>query len=91
MAATASELAGRPRSGMIDPERLLDEVRPVAFAIAYQMLGSVSDSKSVARLCEEHGWSARSYRLAMTVLVHPPRCDTRAEATRRIASGMRAD
>jgi hypothetical protein len=27
---------------MSDRERLLDELRPVAFAIAYRMLGSVS-------------------------------------------------
>ena len=30
---------------MTDRERLLDELRPVAFAIAYQMLGSVSEAE----------------------------------------------
>jgi hypothetical protein len=29
---------------MTDRERLLDELRPVAFAIAYRMLGSVSET-----------------------------------------------
>jgi RNA polymerase sigma-70 factor (ECF subfamily) len=29
---------------MTERERLLDELRPVAFAIAYRMLGSVSEA-----------------------------------------------
>jgi hypothetical protein len=29
---------------MTDPEQLLDELRPVSFAIAYRMLGSVSEA-----------------------------------------------
>jgi RNA polymerase sigma-70 factor (ECF subfamily) len=32
---------------MSDRERLLDELRPVAFAIAYRMLGSVSEAEDV--------------------------------------------
>src|SRR5215213_5806921 len=32
---------------MTDRERLLDELRPVAFAIAYQMLGSLSEAEDV--------------------------------------------
>ena len=32
---------------MTDRERLLDELRPVAFAIAYRMLGSVSEAEDV--------------------------------------------
>ena len=32
---------------MTDRERLLDEVRPVSFAIAYRMLGSVSEAEDV--------------------------------------------
>jgi len=32
-----------------DRERLLDELRPVAFAIAYQMLGSVSEAEDVVQ------------------------------------------
>jgi RNA polymerase sigma-70 factor (ECF subfamily) len=34
---------------MNDRERLLDELRPVAFAIAYQMLGSVSEAEDVVQ------------------------------------------
>jgi RNA polymerase sigma-70 factor (ECF subfamily) len=34
---------------MTDRERLLDELRPVAFAIAYRMLGSVSDAEDVVQ------------------------------------------
>src|SRR5436305_9820182 len=32
-----------------DHERLLDELRPVAFAIAYRMLGSVSEAEDVVQ------------------------------------------
>ena len=35
--------------GMTDRERLLDELRPVAFAIAYRMLGSVSEAEDVVQ------------------------------------------
>jgi RNA polymerase sigma-70 factor (ECF subfamily) len=34
---------------MTDRERLLDELRPVAFAIAYQMLGSVAEAEDVVQ------------------------------------------
>src|SRR5688572_16203948 len=34
---------------MTDGERLLDELRPVAFAIAYRMLGSVSEAEDVVQ------------------------------------------
>jgi len=34
---------------MTDREQLLDELRPVAFAIAYQMLGSVSEAEDVVQ------------------------------------------
>jgi RNA polymerase sigma-70 factor (TIGR02957 family) len=34
---------------MIDRERMLDELRPVAFAIAYRMLGSVSEAEDVVQ------------------------------------------
>jgi RNA polymerase sigma-70 factor (TIGR02957 family) len=34
---------------MTDPERLFDELRPVAFAIAYQMLGTVSEAEDVVQ------------------------------------------
>jgi RNA polymerase sigma-70 factor (ECF subfamily) len=45
----APELAAGVRSGMTDRERLLDELRPVAFAIAYRMLGSVSEAEDVVQ------------------------------------------
>src|SRR5262249_20907991 len=44
MAAEPSELAAGVRGGMTDRERLLRELRPVSFAIAYRMLGSVSEA-----------------------------------------------
>jgi DNA-directed RNA polymerase specialized sigma24 family protein len=34
---------------MTDRERLLDGLRPVAFAIAYRMLGSVSEVEDVVQ------------------------------------------
>ncbi|HEX2288721.1 MAG TPA: sigma factor, partial [Pseudonocardiaceae bacterium] len=34
---------------MTDRERLLDELRPGAFAIAYRMLGSVSEAEDVVQ------------------------------------------
>jgi RNA polymerase sigma-70 factor (TIGR02957 family) len=45
----ASELAAGIRSGMTDREQLLDEVRPVSFAIAYRMLGSVSEAEDLVQ------------------------------------------
>src|SRR6476620_6756074 len=45
----APELATGVRSGMTDSERLLDQLRPAAFAIAYQMLGSVSEAEDVVQ------------------------------------------
>ena len=35
--------------GMTEREKLLDELRPVAFAIAYRMLGSVSEAEDVVQ------------------------------------------
>ena len=49
MAAEASKLAAGIGSGMTDRERLLDELRPVAFQIAYRMLGSVSEAEDVVQ------------------------------------------
>src|SRR5512147_31268 len=34
---------------MTDRERLLDDLRPVAFAIAYRMLGSVAEAEDVVQ------------------------------------------
>jgi RNA polymerase sigma-70 factor (ECF subfamily) len=45
----ASELAAGVGGGMTDRERLLDELRPVSFAIAYRMLGSVSEAEDVVQ------------------------------------------
>jgi len=49
VAPGAPELAAGVRSGMTDRERLLAELRPVAFAIAYRMLGSVSEAEDVVQ------------------------------------------
>ena len=49
MAPGAPELAAGVRGGMTDREQLLDELRPVAFAIAYQMLGSASEAEDVVQ------------------------------------------
>jgi RNA polymerase sigma-70 factor (TIGR02957 family) len=45
----ASELAAGIRSGMTDREQLLNEVRPISFAIAYRMLGSVSEAEDLVQ------------------------------------------
>jgi RNA polymerase sigma-70 factor (TIGR02957 family) len=47
--AGAPELAAGARSGMTGRERLLDELRPVAFQIAYRMLGSVSEAEDIVQ------------------------------------------
>jgi RNA polymerase sigma-70 factor (TIGR02957 family) len=49
VARGASQLAAGIRDGMTERERLLDELRPVAFAIAYRMLGSVSEAEDVVQ------------------------------------------
>jgi RNA polymerase sigma-70 factor (TIGR02957 family) len=49
MAAGSPELAPGVRGGVTDRERLLDELRPTAFAIAYRMLGSVSEAEDVVQ------------------------------------------
>ena len=49
MAAGTHELAAGVRGSMTDRERLLAELRPVAFAIAYRMLGSVSEAEDVVQ------------------------------------------
>jgi RNA polymerase sigma-70 factor (TIGR02957 family) len=49
VAPGAPELAAGLRSGMTDRERLLDDLQPVAFAIAYRMLGSVSEAEDVVQ------------------------------------------
>jgi RNA polymerase sigma-70 factor (TIGR02957 family) len=49
MAPGAPELAAGVRGRMTDRERLLEELRPYAFAIAYRMLGSVSEAEDVVQ------------------------------------------
>jgi RNA polymerase sigma-70 factor (TIGR02957 family) len=49
VAPGAPELAAGICSGMNERERLLNELRPVAFAIAYRMLGSVSEAEDVVQ------------------------------------------
>jgi RNA polymerase sigma-70 factor (TIGR02957 family) len=49
VAPGAPELATGVASGMTDRERLLDELRPVSFAIAYRMLGSVSEAEDIVQ------------------------------------------
>jgi len=49
VAPGAPELAAGVRGGMTDREQLLDELRPAAFAIAYRMLGSVSEAEDVVQ------------------------------------------
>ena len=49
MAPGAPDLAAGVRGDMTDRERLLDVLRPVAFAIAYRMLGSVSEAEDVVQ------------------------------------------
>jgi RNA polymerase sigma-70 factor (TIGR02957 family) len=49
VAPGALELAAGVHGGMTDRERLLEELRPVAFAIAYRMLGSVSEAEDVVQ------------------------------------------
>jgi RNA polymerase sigma factor (sigma-70 family) len=49
VAPGAPELAAGAHSGMTDREQLLDELRPVSFAIAYRMLGSVSEAEDVVQ------------------------------------------
>ncbi len=49
MAPSAPELVAGGCSGMTEREQLLDDLRPVAFAIAYRMLGSVSEAEDVVQ------------------------------------------
>jgi RNA polymerase sigma-70 factor (TIGR02957 family) len=49
MAPIAPDVAPRVRSGVTDREGLLDELRRIAFGIAYRMLGSVSEAEDVVQ------------------------------------------
>jgi RNA polymerase sigma-70 factor (TIGR02957 family) len=48
-AGGAAARAAEIRSDMSDREQLLEQLRPVAFAIAYQMLGTVSEAEDVVQ------------------------------------------
>jgi DNA-directed RNA polymerase specialized sigma24 family protein len=54
-----------------DRERLLDELRPVAFAIAYRMLGSVSEAEDIV----------------LEVLLRPERLNRRGEGRAGLRCG----
>jgi RNA polymerase sigma-70 factor (ECF subfamily) len=66
VAPGASELAARIRVGVTDREQLLDELRPTAFAIAYRMLGTVSEAEDVVQeaLLRVHQAFDRGERIA---------------------------
>jgi SAM-dependent methyltransferase len=49
VAPGAPQLAAGIRGDMTDRERLLDALRPVSFAIAYRMLGSVSEAEDIVQ------------------------------------------
>jgi RNA polymerase sigma-70 factor (TIGR02957 family) len=49
MATDASDLAPGVRGGVSSEDRLLDELRPASFAIAYRMLGSVTEAEDVVQ------------------------------------------
>lgn len=76
MATGASELATGVCRTVIDRERLLDELRPASFAIAYRMLGSVAEAEDVVQEAllkvhqsldaEEHIASPRAFVATVT-------------------------
>ena len=80
---------------MTEREQLLDELRPVAFAIAYRMLGSVSEAEDVVQeaLLRVHQAleSGRADRLAARVRRHRdhPAGDQRAALGARPARALR--
>jgi DNA-directed RNA polymerase specialized sigma24 family protein len=68
---------------MTDNERLLDQLRPAAFAIAYQMLGTVSEAEDVVQeaLLRMHQALDRSFG--------SPACDAPHRRDRWRARGFR--
>jgi len=71
---------------MTERERLLDELRPVAFAIAYRMLGSVSEAEDVVQeaLLRLHQALDRGERIAS------PRAFVATVTTRLAISELRS-
>src|ERR671921_1285381 len=71
---------------MTDRERLLDELRPVAFAIAYRMLGSVSEAEDVMQeaLLRLHGALEDGQR------IHSPRAFVATVTTRLAINELRS-
>jgi RNA polymerase sigma-70 factor (TIGR02957 family) len=72
--------------GMTDRERLLDELRPVAFAIAYRMLGSVSEAEDVVQeaLLQVHQALEAGEQIAS------PRAFVATVSTRRAIDALRS-
>jgi DNA-directed RNA polymerase specialized sigma24 family protein len=62
---------------MTEREQLLDELRPAAFAIAYRMLGSVSEADDVAQEALLRVHQAPAHRTKQRVDAHT---DPRREA-----------
>ena len=86
MAPDVPELAAATGRGMTERERLLDELRPVAFAIAYRMLGSVSEAEDVVQeaLLRVHRALDRGERIAS------PRAFVATVTTRLAISELRS-
>ena len=86
MAPDVPELAAAAGRGMTERERLLDELRPVAFAIAYRMLGSVSEAEDVVQeaLLRLHQALDRGERIAS------PRAFVATVTTRLAISELRS-
>ena len=86
MAPDVPELAAAAGLGMTERERLLDELRPVAFAIAYRMLGSVSEAEDVVQeaLLRVHQALDRGERIAS------PRAFVATVTTRLAISELRS-
>ena len=86
MAPDVPELAAAAGLGMTERERLLDELRPVAFAIAYRMLGSVSEAEDVVQeaLLRVHRALDRGERIAS------PRAFVATVTTRLAISELRS-
>src|SRR5215207_11335008 len=72
--------------GMTDRERLLEKLRPVAFAIAYRMLGSVSEAEDVVQeaLLQVHQALDAGERIAS------PRAFVATVTTRRAIDELRS-